>query len=138
MKKTSLRIFSTLLPVASLLFPTAVAAQGKAWAGSCVGTTNTLAGDVATIQGFTCLVANALNVILTIFAFVGFGMFIYGSLMYLLSGGQASKIEKAKSTFTYAIIGLVLAIAAFVLVNLISVFMGIDSMLTIKFLGNTV
>ena len=93
--------------------------------------------DVATIQGFQCLVANILNVVLTIFAFVGFAMFIYAGVVLLLSGGQPSNFENAKNTLVYAVLGFVLAISSFVIINLISYFTGINSFMTIKFLDDT-
>jgi hypothetical protein len=88
--------------------------------------------DVATIRGFECLTTNVLNVILTIFALLSFIMFIYGALMYMLSGGQPQKMEKARSTLGYVVIGLVLAISGAVILNIISEFTGVNSILTIN------
>jgi hypothetical protein len=103
---------------------------------ACTGAVGSDAADVATIQGVQCLVANVLNVILTIFSLVGFVMFIYGALIWLFSGSQTSNVEKARNTFTYAIIGLVLALSSWVILQLIYQFTGLSSLLTVKFLGN--
>ncbi len=114
-------------------FPTPTFAQ-EAWTGVCVGTSG--AADVATIQGIQCLVANVLNVVMTIFAFAGFVMFVIAALIWLFTGSQPSNLEKARNTFVYAIFGLILALASFIIIQVISAFTGLDSMLTIQFLGN--
>lgn len=100
------------------------------WGRECVGTG--VAEGVPTIRGAECLIANALNVILTIFALVGFVMFVYGAIMYMMSGGQPQKMEKAKDTITYVVVGLVLAISSVVFINLISTFTGVSSILSIN------
>jgi hypothetical protein len=88
--------------------------------------------DVATIRGFECLTANVLSYVLTIFALIAFVMFVYGALMYMLSGGQPQKMEKARSTLGYAVIGLILAISTVAILNVISYFTGVNSILTIN------
>ncbi|MDO5561435.1 MAG: hypothetical protein Q4G02_01535 [bacterium] len=116
--------------------PTAVAAQ-TAWTGACVGT-GSRSEDVATIQGITCAIANILNVVMTIFSFVGFGMFVYGSLMWLFAGGQSSRVEKARNTFVYAIFGLILAVGSFIIIQIIAYFTGMKSFMYIQFFGDTI
>ncbi len=112
-----------------------VMAQSQ-WEGACLGPAG--AEDVATLQSMQCVIANILNVALTILAFVGFGMFVYGAILWLVSGGNPSNLEKAKNTFVYAVLGLVFAMIAFVVINLISHFMGTDTFLKIKFLSEQV
>lgn len=97
------------------------------WSGVCVGKSGTAAEDVATLQGIQCLVANILINFLTIIGMAGFVMLIYGSLMWLLSGGSSSNIEKAKKTFTFAIVGLIVALSSFIIVRLVSQFTGVAS-----------
>jgi len=42
---------------------------------------------------------------------------IWGGYGYIMAGGSEEKIEEAKKTITYAIIGLVLSIGAYILIN---------------------
>lgn len=84
------------------------------------------ANDVATIQGFACLIGNILSVAITLIGMLALVMFIAASFRYLTSGGNSKSTEQAKGTITYAVVGLVVAISAFIILNLISNFTGID------------
>jgi hypothetical protein len=46
-------------------------------------------------------------------------MIILGALRYVISAGDASKITQAKNTILYAVIGLVVALLAFAIVNFV-------------------
>ncbi|MBQ6154617.1 hypothetical protein IJJ27_00575 [bacterium] len=107
------------------------------WTGVCVGTAGTVASDVATLQGIQCLLANLLGAVLTLFAFVGFFMFIWASFKLMVSNGQPEKFTKAKDTMTYAIFGFILALSSFAIINILAYFTGIDSFLAIQFGGQT-
>lgn len=100
-------------------------AQTVTWSGVCVGTTeNSL--DVATIQGLECLIANVFTVIITIIGLAGFVMFVVGGITWMLSGGDSSKLQSAKGSMTYAVVGIVVALSAFIILNLIASFTGIS------------
>lgn len=117
-------LFGILLAV--VLFaatPTPVAAQQRAWAGVCVGGSDK---DVATLQGLECLVANVFTVAITMIGLSGFVMFIYGSLKWMMSGSNSQGISGASKTMTYAVGGLVLALSAFIIINLLSSFTGVN------------
>lgn len=145
------KIFLTaLLVVLFLNISNKVYAQEK-WTGVCVGShtkdeeedgSDRVAivkdDDVATIQGILCLSANLLQSATTILAFIGFLMFLYGGFTYMLSSGNTQSVTKAKQTMTFVVAGFILAISAFVIINIISAFTGLTSILTIKFLGDTV
>jgi len=82
--------------------------------------------DVATIQGIGCLLANILAVTLRLLGLAGFVMIIYAAFTMLLSAGKSQQVEKSKNTITFAIIGIILALSAFIIVNLIANFTGIS------------
>jgi hypothetical protein len=46
-------------------------------------------------------------------------MLIWGGLRYIMSGGDSKKITDAKNTILYAIIGLIIAVLAFAIVNFV-------------------
>lgn len=46
-------------------------------------------------------------------------MLIWGGLRYITSGGDSKKITDAKNTILYAIIGLVIAVLAFAIINFV-------------------
>jgi ABC-type Na+ efflux pump permease subunit len=46
-------------------------------------------------------------------------MLIYGGIRYTISGGDAKNVTAAKNTILYAIVGIVVAILAFAIVNFV-------------------
>jgi hypothetical protein len=46
-------------------------------------------------------------------------MLIYGGLRYVISGGDSKKVTDAKNTIMYAIIGLIIAILSYAIVNFV-------------------
>lgn len=115
--------------VAYLYSASSALAQTSDWGRVCVGGVN---NDVATLQGLECLIANIFTVILTLIGLAAFVMLIVGSLRWLISGGNSSSLDKARSTMTYAIIGIVVAVSAYIVLNLIASFTGVYIIRTFK------
>ena len=46
-------------------------------------------------------------------------MLIIGGIRYVISGGDSKKVTDAKNTIMYAIIGLIIAILAYAIVNFV-------------------
>ena len=59
----------------------------------------------------------------------GFVMLVVGSFRYLLSGGNAKGTETARNTMTFAIVGLVVALSAFIILSLIAQFTGVGTIM---------
>ncbi len=117
----------------SLISPAPAFAQMKNW--------NDLDGDgpkLADAPDNTCLVngvptlkclevvtGNLLYMVNGLILLVLFVMFVIGSYKYLLSLGQPEKIDDAKKTFTWAIIGIVVYSSAYVILLIIdNLFLG--------------
>lgn len=83
-------------------------------------------GGVATIQGFECLITNVLSVIITVIGLAAFVMLIVSAFRYMLSGGNSKGIETSRNAITFAIVGIVIALSAFAILNLIAGFTGIE------------
>jgi len=101
------------------MFHSIVYAAPVSWAGC-------LQQDAATIQCLEPLFANA---IISVAALVGvalFVMLVVGGFKFLLSGGDQKQLESAKNTVTYAIIGLVVIVVAFLILKTIQVFTGVN------------
>ncbi|NCU30606.1 hypothetical protein EOL73_02280 [Candidatus Saccharibacteria bacterium] len=64
----------------------------------------------------TDAITKIIQVILFIVGVLAVVMIIYGGTQYLLSAGDTAKIEKAKNTLIYSIVGLVVAILAYAIV----------------------
>lgn len=59
------------------------------------------------------------NTILLIVGLISVIMLVYGGLRYILSGGDSKKVTDAKNTILYAIIGLIISLLAFAIVNFV-------------------
>ena len=60
-----------------------------------------------------------INVVLGVLGLLAVVVIIYGGFMYTTSAGDSSKIKKAKDTIMYGVIGLVIALLAFAIVNFV-------------------
>jgi hypothetical protein len=59
------------------------------------------------------------NTILYIVGIISVVMLIYGGLRYVVSGGDNKKVTDAKNTIMYAIIGLIIALLSYAIVNFV-------------------
>lgn len=66
------------------------------------------------------LMQTTVQVILYITAAVSVVMFIIGGFKYVTSGGDQTAVKNAKNTLLYAVIGIVVTIAAFGIVRLVA------------------
>lgn len=65
------------------------------------------------------VVVNIVNAIVGVLGLVAVVFIIVGGVNYMTSGGDSGKLQKAKSTILYAVIGLVIAVLAFAIVNFV-------------------
>ncbi len=59
------------------------------------------------------------NVLLFIIGAIAVIMIIIGGMRYVLSGGDSNQITAAKNTILYAIVGIIVAILAYAVVNFV-------------------
>lgn len=59
------------------------------------------------------------NVLLFVIGAVSVIMLIIGGIRYVVSGGDSSAVTSAKNTILYAVIGIVVAILAYAMVNFV-------------------
>jgi hypothetical protein len=64
-------------------------------------------------------VTNVINVLLYVLGIICVIMIIVGGIKYTTSNGDSSAINSAKNTILYAVVGLVVAIMAFAIVNFV-------------------
>lgn len=64
-------------------------------------------------------VKTIINVILGVLSFVAVAIIILGGVSYMTSQGDPAKATKAKNTIVYAVIGLVVSLLAFAIVNFV-------------------
>ena len=72
-----------------------------------------------TIDSVWVMARDVINWILIAAGIIAVGFIIWAGIRYVISGGDAEKVKKAKNTLLYAIIGLLIAALALVIVNLV-------------------
>ena len=95
-------------------------AQNCANAADCVNSGVRATGNTGSrstdVKGVFTTVANTLLFIIGAVAVI---MLIIGGIRYTVSQGDSSQVQSAKNTILYAIIGLLVAIFAFAIVNFV-------------------
>ncbi|MBR0403057.1 hypothetical protein IJI55_00690 [Candidatus Saccharibacteria bacterium] len=84
-------------------------------------------GMPAELVGVDGVFTNITNTILYVVGVVSVIMLIYGGLRYVISGGDSKKVTDAKNTILYAIIGLIISILSFAIVNFVLNSIGTNS-----------
>ena len=87
-------------------------AQAGAEAARADGMPAELIGDSGVFTRITNTVLFAVGIISVV-------MLIIGGLRYVISGGDSKKVTDAKNTIMYAIIGLIIAILSYAIVNFV-------------------
>lgn len=110
---------STLVGVATLVPTPALAVtpeqsacegSGGTWnGGNCTQGTRTVTGTIKSVGNILVFLTGAISVL----------MIIIGGVRYALSGGDQGTITSAKNTILYAIIGVIVSIAAYAIVNFV-------------------
>lgn len=80
----------------------------------------------ATLEGLENVFDSVVGVVLGFGGIVLFFMLIVGGFQFITAGGDPAKVEQAKKTLTYAIMGVVLLALAFLILKFISTFTGVD------------
>ena len=111
--KVIISVITTLaLSVLGLSSVSALTLQEGAEAARCDGCPADLFGPTGAFRQIT-------NTILYIVGIVAVIMLIIGGVKYVVSGGDSKKVTDAKNTVLYAIIGLVIAVFAYAIVNFV-------------------
>ena len=64
-------------------------------------------------------IIDILNVVIGVLGIIAVIVIIIGGIQYMTSTGDAGKVKKAKDTILYGVIGLIVCILAFAIVNFI-------------------
>jgi hypothetical protein len=128
MKQIKSNITKIALAVAMVLTAGLVALPGVAYAAPCneddmrLGNGANCAqgsGAPETLFGSEGIFKVIVNVILFLVGAISVIMLIYGGIKYTISAGDTSKVTAAKNTIMYAIVGLIISILAFAIVNFV-------------------
>ena len=80
---------------------------------------NATSAGTSTPTDANVVIKNVTNIMCFIIGAVSVIMLIYGGIRYTTSGGNANSVTAAKNTIMYSIVGLIIAILAFAVVNFV-------------------
>ena len=80
------------------------------------GAANNAGVPSTSLQSF---IGTILNVVFAVIGLVSVFMIILGGFTYMTSQGDAAKVKRGKDTLLYGIIGLLIALLAFAIVNFV-------------------
>lgn len=75
--------------------------------------------DLSKSDGLPNILKNATNIVLFIAGALAVIMIIYGSIRFMTAHGNEKQVESARLIVTYSVIGLIIAILAYALVNFV-------------------
>ena len=126
MKKTTSKIIQALTGASALVTLYA----GKAMALTSVEEGAQAAraeGMPAELVGPDGVITRITNIFLLAVGFISVVMLLYDGFRYIVSGGDSKKVTDAKNTILYAIIGLVISLLAYAIVNFVLTTIGVTS-----------
>jgi hypothetical protein len=109
------------LAAAVMAVPAFVSAQVGLTGGDLMGSAGT--SGLTAGQSLSDYAVDALNWIIAIVGFLAILGFLISAVMYFTAAGDEDKITKAKSAMTYSIIGVVVALMGFVIMNVVQNFL---------------
>ncbi|MDO4902589.1 MAG: pilin [bacterium] len=123
-------VFATVLAVSGLavVTPTVDATTGTSGGQSSSVTSGGLRGGIDTgatdntrkdLFGDGGIFTTIINVMLFIIGALSVIMLIYGGIRYTISRGDSGEVNNAKNTILYAIVGLIVSILAYAIVNFV-------------------
>ena len=71
------------------------------------------------MEELTQTISNLVGILLGLVGAVGVGFFVYGAYLYLTASGAPNQMERGKSAMMTAIAGIVLALVAYGVVELV-------------------
>lgn len=112
---------SLLAVLAVLALNVLIAVPSDAVSLSIRGGADSARGDdqVVNLFGSTGIFSTITNTLLFILGAISVIMIIIGGLRYVISGGDSSAVTAAKNTILYAIVGVIVAILAYAIINFV-------------------
>lgn len=108
-----MNIAFTLIYTALLLFFPAFAHAQTPPANNC------MVDGVPTLKCLENITENVLNIATGFVVLVLFVMFVYGSFLFLTAYGNAKQVQQAQSVFKWAVVGTVIFMASYLILNIV-------------------
>ena len=88
-----------------------------------------IASDVPSLACFAPIISNVINFLFMFLGATALIFLIYGAIRFVVSGGDQKALQSARGTMTYAVIGLVLILLSYVIINTVTTALGLGNLL---------
>ena len=122
MKKSiiSIAIMTCAVFGTSVLSTASLSGSASAQVSEGINTATTSEMKGKSIDGKDGLIKTVVNVLLWAVGILSVIMIIFSGFRYITSAGDASKTKSAQSTLIYSVVGLIVAIMAYAIVNMVT------------------
>ena len=119
--KTAIKFILPVLMVTAFALTVAIASHTYAFDGTITGGAAAARGSdqTADLFGATGVFKTITNVLLYVLGAISVIMIIIGGLRYVVSGGNSTNVTAAKNTILYAIVGVIIAILSYAIINFV-------------------
>ncbi len=121
---SKIKFIKYTLTLAALFVPVLASAQSNAVTGGLQNATGLQSlfgtGGLNNSQSLSDLIVNVVRLLLTFSGVIAILFVIIGGFQYVTSGGNEETAEKGKKTVINAIIGIILIILSYVIINVIA------------------
>jgi len=93
---------------------------------NCVLPTPNGKDQVATLNCIPAIFSNVVNALLIFAGIFALGIFIMGGFKFMNSAGDSKKLEGARNNLVYGIMGLLIVLLSFLIINIISTVTGVE------------
>lgn len=90
-------------------------------------------GTPARLSEIVNVIRRIIAILAPISALAFFVMLLYGGFKFLTSGGDPKEVAQARQVLTYAILGIILIVAAWLILLLLSSTLGIPNLVNVSF-----
>ena len=119
-KNIIMTVLALVLSVSTLFFAgTPVQAASCGSAKQCIDQGLSASGTSSTPNSLSSVLTTVTNILLFLMGAVSVIMIIIGGFRYVISGGKKESVTNAKNTILYAIVGLLVAVFAYAIINFI-------------------
>ena len=112
---TCLVLASLVKPVSAFICPDKTIREGESVSALSECNVEKTEGEKSLMSNVSMLI----NVFASVMGFLAIGMIIYGGFMLLTAQGDPARIKRGKDVVLYSVIGLILVVLAYAIVNFV-------------------
>lgn len=116
MKKFQSIVVSIAIVIGAIALPVQTVGAVNVF-GGCSGSSSTVCKD--TSNSGNAMIKNVVNLLLYALGVIAVIMIVIGGIRYATSDGDSAKLKSARDTILYSVVGLVIGLLAYTIVNFV-------------------